>query len=232
MNSITITDIDQSHDEPRIRDMRLAEALGFDRASNVRNLIKRNLAEIEAHGPLLQIEAMVSIGSGAKRPVPECWLNEPQALLICMFSRTPASAQVRRELIRVFMAYRRGETIDAAPKLALGADPAMVDIFSAGILETVSARARELADASIPRLQQELIRQFVLRLAGGDRIDITKEHFRTSILRRYIPGSTEDSRYMPSQWAWEIVPDVNNVQARRAIEDTIRKVIQPAKLIA
>ncbi|WP_085090269.1 hypothetical protein [Azospirillum oryzae] len=36
------------------------------------------------------------------------WLNEGQVLVICMLSRTPQAAQVRKEVIEVFMAYRRG----------------------------------------------------------------------------------------------------------------------------
>lgn len=36
------------------------------------------------------------------------YLNEEQALLVCMFSRTERAAAVRKEVIEVYMAYRRG----------------------------------------------------------------------------------------------------------------------------
>jgi len=36
---------------------------------------------------------MVSLGSGAQREVEEYWLNEAQALLICMRSDTPRAAE-------------------------------------------------------------------------------------------------------------------------------------------
>lgn len=39
------------------------------------------------------------------------YLNEEQALLICMFSRTPKAAAVRREVILVFTAGRRGDLV-------------------------------------------------------------------------------------------------------------------------
>jgi phage anti-repressor protein len=42
------------------------------------------------------------------RPTSAFYLNEEQALLICMFARTDKAKQVRTEVIRVFTAWRRG----------------------------------------------------------------------------------------------------------------------------
>lgn len=109
MTMLSIADIHSFNDEPRVLDLRLAEALGFERSRDVRNLIKRHREELNTNGPLLQFDAMVDIGSGAKRAVQEYHLNEAQALLVCMFSRTEKAAEVRRLLIEVFMAWRKGE---------------------------------------------------------------------------------------------------------------------------
>jgi hypothetical protein len=95
--------------EPRISDIKLGEMLGFDRTLSVRVLIKRHAAELRTHGPLHQVDAMVEIGSGAFRKTLEYWLNEAQALLICMFARTEKAAQIRAQIIAVFTAWRRGE---------------------------------------------------------------------------------------------------------------------------
>lgn len=97
-----------ANDEPRIRDLRVAERLGMARTTNIRRTIEANRVELEGFGPLHSASAMVRIGSGAERASMEYWLNEGQVLVICMLSRTPQAAQVRKEVIEVFMAYRRG----------------------------------------------------------------------------------------------------------------------------
>jgi hypothetical protein len=93
--------------EPRICARHLGESLGFDRPRNIRDLIERNLEELRTYGPTPHRTAMVMIGSGAKRNVQEYWLNEEQALLICMFARTTRAQAVRREVITVFTAWRQ-----------------------------------------------------------------------------------------------------------------------------
>lgn len=114
MGALTLTDLQPIGDEPRVRDLKLAEGLGFDRPSNVRNVIRRHAEELRAHGLVLQIEAPIVSGKGRVQNVSEYWLNEPQALLICMFARTPAAAEVRRQVVAVFLAWRRGELTAAS----------------------------------------------------------------------------------------------------------------------
>jgi hypothetical protein len=120
---LTVRDIDALPAEPRIRDVVVAERLGFERPRKIRELIERNREELESYGPLaprrgakLPSDGEVSRHGGAKplegssggRPEEGCLLNEEQALLVCMFSRTPQAAAVRREVIQVFTAWRRG----------------------------------------------------------------------------------------------------------------------------
>jgi hypothetical protein len=52
-----------------VRDTALAKKLGFKKPSMIRQLIKRNRAEIESYGPIPQRVDMVDIGSGARREV-------------------------------------------------------------------------------------------------------------------------------------------------------------------
>ncbi len=106
--------------EPRVRDLDLAEKLGFDRPRDIRKLIERNMAEISGLG----VCATVAQTSGPKggRPTSEYHLNEEQALLVSVLSNAPNAAAVRAMLIRVFVAYRRGELETKAPK----ANPALI----------------------------------------------------------------------------------------------------------
>lgn len=96
--------------EPRVLDTDLAEALGMADPRKVRqNVIEPNRAELESYGPLL----MRRITSGG-RPANTVYLNEEQALLICLLSRTERAKAVRAEVIRVFTAYRKGQ-LQSAP---------------------------------------------------------------------------------------------------------------------
>lgn len=111
-------DLSVMENEPRIHDLRLAARLGFRRERDVRKLIERNRAELSDHGEVCATVAQTSEVGG--RPATEYWLNEGQALVICMMSRTRVAAQVRREVISVFMAWRRGE---APPVVREAPDP-------------------------------------------------------------------------------------------------------------
>lgn len=101
----SLSDLNTSIDrEPRIRDLRLAEVLGFERPRKIRDLIERNKSEIEGFG-----SSAPRRGAYRGQEITEYFLNEPQALLLCMFSRTERAAAVRQALIEVFMAFRRGQ---------------------------------------------------------------------------------------------------------------------------
>lgn len=88
--------------EPRIRDLDLAERLGFDRPRKIRELIERNKPEI------LDLGTCPTVGRVARgNQVDEYYLNEEQALLVALLSDTPAARLVRVMLIKTFSAYRR-----------------------------------------------------------------------------------------------------------------------------
>lgn len=97
--------------EPCVRDLDIAERLGFRRPRVIRELIERNRTEIESHGSLA-----VRHGKSRGQEFTEYHLNEEQALLVSVLSNAPNAAAVRAMLIKVFVAYRRGEL--GAPKAA------------------------------------------------------------------------------------------------------------------
>lgn len=113
MAALTIADLTPMAGEPRVRDARLSEVLGYDRPSRVRDLIGRRRDEILDHGTLPQVAAVIVAGNGARMDVEEYHLNEAQALLVCMFARTEKAAIVRKQVIDVFLAWRRGEIVAA-----------------------------------------------------------------------------------------------------------------------
>lgn len=129
---LTIQNLKHAQGEPRVQDLCLAAALGFDRPRDVRKLIERNSPELLAYSGLC---ATVARTSG--RPATEYWLTEPQALLVCMFARTDNAAAVRRQVIDVFMAWRRGGA--TVPRL-----PARMVIDPIGDIEVALETLRAL----------------------------------------------------------------------------------------
>lgn len=100
-------------EEGTVHDLRLAEALGFKRPANIRNLIKRHRAILEAIGPLLQREAMVGIGSGAKRAVTEFHLSKAQAAFIIGKSDTREAESVLALISESFAMLSEGKLVAA-----------------------------------------------------------------------------------------------------------------------
>lgn len=99
--SLAIAEIER---EPRVLDLELANRLDFALPREIRRLISRNREELEQYGEVVFRSAQSNSKGG--RPTKECWLNEGQALLLCMFSQTNRAAQVRKELIDTFMEWR------------------------------------------------------------------------------------------------------------------------------
>lgn len=109
MTTLTVSDLLTLDGEPRIKDLILAERLGFERPREIRRLIERHRIELQGFGGLRHRNA--NPGPQGGRPSQDTYLNEAQALLICMFARTPLAAEVRKSVIEVFMAWRAGKTV-------------------------------------------------------------------------------------------------------------------------
>jgi len=110
-------------DEPRIRDVDLAERLGYERPRKLRDIIRR----YEKSGDLSGVHVRPTVGRtsmphGGERQVTvdEYWLTEADALFIVAKSETAEAKALTREMIRVFrLAMRR-----QLPGQQLGPDPA------------------------------------------------------------------------------------------------------------
>ena len=92
--------------ELRIYDLHIAERLGFSQAFDIRKIIKRYEAKLLNFGVL----ATVAKTSGALggRPTNEYYLNQKQAIFVCMKSETDKAADVQVEIVHVFDAYLNG----------------------------------------------------------------------------------------------------------------------------
>ena len=106
-----------------LRDLDLAEKAELRDPHDIRTTIQKALADGlmrdamtilggAENGPLVhEVKVQVAIGSGAKRWVPEYYLNEEAALLLVTRLRTPRAIELTKAIVRVFLAVVRGEVL-------------------------------------------------------------------------------------------------------------------------
>ena len=107
-NTLTLTPI---NGEPRVHDLHLAERLGFDRPRDIRKIIKRNEVKLLNFGGCATVARVVE-----GNETTEFYLNQRQAIFICMKSETERAFDVQVEIVRVFDAYLNGDLKPALPQ--------------------------------------------------------------------------------------------------------------------
>jgi hypothetical protein len=126
-------------DEPMVRDVDLAERLGFERPRKIRELIERH---IDA-GNLNDSEVRPAMGQTSPqggRPGTEYWLTEAGALFIATQSGTKRAVGISKEMVRVFMTWRRGLLAPESSAPVLSRDE---------LTNIVRSIARETVDAAM-----------------------------------------------------------------------------------
>lgn len=99
--------------EPRIRDLDLAEKLGYDRPRKIRDLITRlvkagKLNDVSMRPAVERIAKTGAVGGIEEREVNEYWLTEAQALKVSARSETDVADALLDQMIAVFTAFTRG----------------------------------------------------------------------------------------------------------------------------
>ncbi len=153
-------------EEPLIRDLTLAERLGYARPRDIRKIVRR----CEAAGDFgavnwRAVASRQSTGNGGAREftAEEAWLTEEQTLIVITKSDTPRANGVTREMIRTYMAARRGTLTSqrTPPANDVGAMAAMVSAVVGEVVRSVipqciaAVRAELAATAPAPAPQPE-----------------------------------------------------------------------------
>ena len=100
--------------EPRIEDVRLAQALGFKRPRDIRKLIERSKTELERFATCATVAHVVR-----GNPSTTYYLTEKQAIYLCTKSEAEKAVEVTIQMVEVFYQYRHGVTTPVSPPLAL-----------------------------------------------------------------------------------------------------------------
>ncbi|KAA5603719.1 hypothetical protein F1188_19450 [Roseospira marina] len=154
LTPLSVTDLDMTLDEPRILDLRLAERLGFSRPRDIRPLIESNAEELRRYGILVCANAPQTSQGG--RPTIEYHLNQGQCLLVCMFSRTPIAADVRQEVITVFLACQYGEYGRSNGRRMNPRAPIQAADIVARLRKETDPTARRMLHSGLDRLCREI----------------------------------------------------------------------------
>lgn len=103
-----------SDDEPRVRDIDLAERAGLAKPRDIRATIEANREELESLGELTmrrcwrRIEKRGAVRGFEQREESEYLLNEHQTATVLILLRTKTAKRFRGEVVRTFIAVRKG----------------------------------------------------------------------------------------------------------------------------
>lgn len=92
-----------------VRDLDLAQALGYGRPDSIRVLIKKKLPMLEQFGSLHRSDAVITAGKGAKREVTEFHLNRKQAIHLTTQAGTPKARAMTVLVVEVFDKFLDGK---------------------------------------------------------------------------------------------------------------------------
>lgn len=106
----SVSDINTSiNHEPRMQDLRLAEALGFAQPINIRKLVRNHSNALKRFGNVV-FSAVAKTSKGG-RPGKEYWLTKKQCLYLCTKSETPNATEVTIQMVEVFDQVMNGKTV-------------------------------------------------------------------------------------------------------------------------
>jgi hypothetical protein len=113
--------------EPRIKDERLGEMMGFSRPRKVRELIRRYLPQIERFGRAHKQRALVPGGLfGQQQEVQVTYLSIKQALFLITKSGAPWASEITIEMVNWYTDHQLAQaTAPAQPQLPPPSTPAL-----------------------------------------------------------------------------------------------------------
>jgi hypothetical protein len=139
---------------PRVRDLELAEHLGYERPAKIRDLIRRLVSDGKLSCSEVFTMAGKTSGLGG-RPGTEFWLTEAQALKVVAKSETDKADAILDEVIAVFIAVRGGQM---APPIQQAPDVSVTRFLESLVMKVVEASERmiEAHDRLSLRMQASL----------------------------------------------------------------------------
>lgn len=142
--------------EPTIHDLDLAKALGYQRPTDIRKLVKRHQPMLEAMGSLRHGGVMIVAGKGAQRSVTEYHLTRAQAAFIIAKAGTKRADSLAVSIAEIF---------------AMAADGRLAPVDTTGVAElgAVGQRLETRLTAIVAEEQEARSAAFALLGRGRSR---------------------------------------------------------------
>lgn len=177
MLAVTYLTVIENH--ARIPDTRVCEALGFGEMKALHRLIARHEDELQTYGGIYR-QVDPKIGRG--RPTHTYMLTEEQAVLVCMFARTPQAATARKMIVDVFMAWRRGEALPqpGGEGITITKDDYIALLLDQNMLLSLKAAVKTPRKPPVPLTSAEKAKIISLATQGLSNGEIARQTGRST----------------------------------------------------
>jgi hypothetical protein len=215
-------DVPCSDNEPRIRDLDLAEKLGFKEPRAIRKLIKRY--EKAGDLPCIHVRDTVSRtsmprGGEREETIAEYWLTEAEALFILAKSETPRAKALLQDMIAVVRLVRRGllrmsandnaDVTQAIVRLTATVEKLVVGMGTmAANVTDLTARVVRLEAAQSTAAANDAREHFIGRVDARRHLFNDRLAQAKALARRIAPGSVPTQRTLARRFVVQIDADV------------------------
>ena len=135
-DALSLYDVSRDDEEPRVRDIDLANRLGMRNPRKIRELIRAHWKKLNDINSVLE---RTQLHQGNGTAFTEYYLDRRQAMFLAARSNTPASDDVTMELVEVYDRWRKGSLPmhpTATANLAADATVAILTQIRDGVLAT------------------------------------------------------------------------------------------------
>ncbi len=216
--------------DPLIEDAVLGARLEYSRDRDFRRLIRNNLPELEKYGAIVRraVTARQSVGRGGKgvREYEEeiFYLNEAQALLLCLLAGTDKAADIRYEVIQVYIAWRRGQHLtntNSTPKdISISQQYALMSEKLELFAETVNDKFDARFDALLKVVELNTTNQNAVLMS---LVEAQKEGTVEALKERVIEAGYDQNGWMHIQNNYWIHKDGRRGIGSSAIRDLLKQ---------
>ena len=181
--ALTTSDINTTvNHEPRILDVRLAEALGFARPRDIRKIIERYKMDLERFGTCASVAHVVR---GNKTT--EYYLTEKQALYLCTKSKAEKAVDITIQMVKVFHLVQHGQLVKSQKQDATAFPSFMQESLRSAYFKSLDAEAYLKDNMARDPHMGHLLQNLYLNVKSVAESTLPKEKLRFRKVIQHVP---------------------------------------------
>ena len=226
--NLSAADLIDADGEPRIADLRLAAALGYTKAHNIRALIESHREALTAFGEVFCERGKPSAAGG--RPGREYHLNRRQALYITAKSDTPRAALVTVQMVEIFDAWRAGRLVPAptTPDLPWWSQPVYGD-RPVGMPSVIKMRGHLLAVdlQELPAIGDWVVVSITRPVLPASGAGPVNRYVRDLCIGRYVGAETSQAMRGQIRCTFAHLPGERMEESSTAVGHLVGRIVPP-----